>query len=253
MAADSGNVRAVERALSILDCFTSGKTSFSLTELARELDLSLSTTLRILGTLEHHDYISRSPEDGRYYLGFRLAHIGNIALANMDVCRLSQPSLRKLRDQFGESAGVYLRRGDTRVCVTRLDGTQPLRCVLMIGNTLPLTRGAAGRVLLAHMPEQDIDRLLKQDPFTSREELARVREAGYARSLGERDPGVESVAAPIYNAEGTAFAAVFVTGPKGRFSDELTGELIEAVKQAGREISIQMGGGCFDGSSGINF
>ena len=242
MASDSGNVRAVERALSILDCFSNGKTSFSLTELAKELGLSLSTTLRILGTLEKRDYINRSAEDGRYYLGFQLAYIGNIALSNMDVCRVAQPYLRQLRDQFGESAGVYLRRGDKRVCVTRLDGTQPLRFVLVIGNTLPLTRGAAGRVLLAHMPEEDMDRLLEQDPFTNKEQLAHVREVGYARSLGERDPSVESVAAPIYNADGTAFAAVFVTGPKGRFNAEEMERLIDAVKHAGHEISIHLGG-----------
>lgn len=241
MASDNGTVRAVERALSILDCFSSGRPSLSLTELARASGLSLSTALRILGTLEARNYIHKSAEDGRYYLGFQLARIGNVALSNMDVCRIAQPYLRELRDQFRESVGIYLRHGDSRTCVTRLEGTQPLRFVPVIGNTLPLTRGASGRVLLAHMPAEDADRLLSQDPFTSRDELSLVRELGFARSLGERDPAVESVAAPIFNSQGQVFAAVFVTGPKGRFSAPEMDRLTDAVRTTARSISIQLG------------
>ena len=238
---DGGSVRAVDRALSILDCFSNGQTSFSLTELSKAAGLSLTTTLRILGTLENRDYISRNPEDGRYYLGFRLAQIGSIALSNMDISRVAQPFLRKLLEQFNESVGIYIRRGDSRVCVARLNGTNSLRFVVMLGNTLPLTRGAAGRTILAHMPESDIERLLAEDPFTTVSELAELREIGYAHSRGERDSAVESFSAPIFNADGEIFAAVFLTGPIGRFTEEKTAEIIPAIKQAAHDISLYMG------------
>lgn len=238
---DGGSVRAVDRALSILDCFSNGQTSFSLTELSKELGLSLTTTLRIIGTLENRDYISRNPEDGRYYLGFRLAQIGSIALSNMDISRIAQPFLRSLLDQFNESVGIYIRQGDSRVCVARLNGTNSLRFVVMLGNTLPLTRGAAGRTILAYMPDSDIERLLAEDPFTTVSELATLRELGYAHSHGERDSAVESFAAPIFNAEGEITAAVFLTGPIGRFTQEKIEKIVPALKQAAHDISLHMG------------
>lgn len=238
---DGGSVRAVDRALSILDCFSNGQTSFSLTELSKELGLSLTTTLRIIGTLENRDYISRNPDDGRYYLGFRLAQIGSIALSNMDISRIAQPFLRKLLEQFNESVGIYIRREDTRVCVARLNGTNSLRFIVTLGNVLPLTRGAAGRAILAHMPESDIERLLAADPFTTTSALAQLRKEGYAHSHGERDSAVESFASPIFDSDGTVCAAVFLTGPIGRFTDEKIAEIVPAIKQAAHDISIQMG------------
>lgn len=75
------NVRAVERALAILDCFNSSKSSFTLTELARAIDLSPSTTLRLISTLESKNYIYRNPENMRYYLGYRLAQLSDIAFS----------------------------------------------------------------------------------------------------------------------------------------------------------------------------
>lgn len=238
---DGGNVRAVDRALSILDCFANGQTSFSLTELSKELGLSLTTTLRIIGTLENHDYLSRNPDDGRYYLGFRLAQIGNIALSNMDISRIAQPFLQNLLEQFHESVGIYLLHGDSRVCVARMNGTKSLRFVAMLGSTLPLTRGAAGRMLLAHLPEENAKRLLSDDPFTTLADLNQIKQIGYAHSLGERDAAVESFAAPIFSADGNIYAAVFLTGPIGRFSEETCAKIIPAVKQAALDISIHMG------------
>ncbi|MBQ7797221.1 MAG: IclR family transcriptional regulator [Lachnospiraceae bacterium] len=238
---DGGTVRAVDRALSILDCFSNGQTSFSLTELSKALGLSLTTTLRIIGTLENRDYIRRNPDDGRYYLGFRLSKLGSIALSNMDISRIAQPFLRTLLEQFNESVGIYILQNDSRVCVARLNGTNSLRFVVMLGDTLPLTRGAAGRTLLAHMPESDIRRLLADDPFTTIEELAELRNVGFARSHGERDSSVESFSAPIFNADGEITAAVFLTGPIKRFTEEKAAEIIPAIKLAAHDISVHMG------------
>ena len=80
------NVRSVERALAILDCFNYDHASFSLVELAKEIDLSASTTLRLVSTLEKKNYLYRNPESGRYYLGARLAQLGNVIFANLDIC-----------------------------------------------------------------------------------------------------------------------------------------------------------------------
>ena len=238
----SGNVRSIDRALSILDCFSEDQGSYSLTELAKKINLSLTTTLRILGTLENRNYISRDPDDGKYYLGHSLARIGNIAMNNMDISRISTPFLHDLCARFNESFGIYARKNDHRVCVARINGTNSLRYVINIGTILPLTRGASGRTILAYMPEKDILRLLEKDPYTNMEELAQLRELGYAHSQSERDAALESFSAPIFNAEGEVIAAVFMSGPVGRITKEKADqEIIPAIKNAAREISINMG------------
>lgn len=239
--AQDNNVRSVERALAILDCFTEKKTNFSLTELSHSIGLSPSTTLRMLGTLESKNYIFRDPENMRYYLGFRLAQLSNIAFANLDVCRVVKPHLEKLHRQFDESMGIYILKDNRRVCVERLECTQPLRSVVSVGQTQPLTKGASGRLLLAYMPEEEIQSLLVEDKSVTAEDLARVREYGYAVSHGERQAGVVSIAAPIFNASGCIAAALFISGPEVRFDQYLINQLIAEVTKTAKTISLEMG------------
>lgn len=235
------SVRSVERALAILDCFSVENTSFSLVELAKEIQLSASTTLRLLSTLEKNNYLYRNPSNSRYYLGARIAQLGNAVFTNMDICQEAQPFLQDLCKKYNESVGIYERNGDLRVCIARINSNQTLRSVLMVGNTYPLTRGAAGRVLLAYMPAADQERLLKDDPFTTMDALVQVKKDGYTISEGERDPAVESIAAPVFDADGNVSDAIFLTGPAGRLQSHSRPDLIEDLCQAALKLSIQMG------------
>ena len=235
------NVRAVERALAILDCFSIEHTSFSLMEISKEIQLSASTTLRLLSTLEKRNYLYRNPDNSRYYLGARVAQLGNAIFTNLDICQEAQPFMQELCRRYNESVGIYERNGDMRVCITRINSNQTLRSVLMVGSTYSLTRGAAGRVLLAYAPEEDRKRLLKAEPYTTEEALGQLRRDGYTISKGERDTAVESIAAPIFNAGGQVKDALFMTGPAGRFESHSKEEMIESIRDAAIRISIQMG------------
>lgn len=239
--AQDNNVRAVERALAILDCFTEEKSSFTLTELARSIDLSPSTTLRLLSTLENNNYIYRDSENSRFYLGFRLAQISSLAFANLDVCQISRPHLLKLHEKYNESMGIYILKENSRVCVERLECTQPLRSVVSIGQSQPLTRGASGRILLSFQSEETIDMILEKDPATTKDELNKVREYGYAVSHGERQAGVTSIAAPVRNAKGQVIAALFVSGPEVRFDQYLINRLVSEIIQTAGQISYELG------------
>lgn len=235
------NVRAVERALAILDCFNVEHTSFSLVEIAREIQLSASTTLRLLSTLENKNYLYRNPDNNRYYLGSRLAQLGSAIFTNMDICLEAQPVLQELCRKYNESVGIYERHGDKRICITRINSSQSLRSVLTVGSTHSLTRGAAGRMLLAYASEEDRKRLLAEDPFTTSEDLEQIKREGFTISNGERDPAVESIAAPIFNVNGQVHDALFMTGPAGRLDTYPRDEMIDSIRQAALRISIQMG------------
>ena len=235
------NVRSVERALAILDCFDYDHASFSLVELAKEIDLSASTTLRLVSTLEKKNYLYRNPESGRYYLGARLAQLGNVIFANLDICQAAQPFMQVLCKTYNESVGIYQRHGDTRVCITRINSNQTLRSVLTIGSTYPLTRGAAGRILLAYSDIAQQERLLAEDPFTTKEALEAVRKEGFTISKGERDAAVESIAAPVFSGSGQVEYSLFITGPAGRFENHLRDNMISDLKEAALQLSIQLG------------
>lgn len=238
--AEGLTVRAVDRALNILNCFAQGRESFMLTELANKIGLSPSTTLRILNTLEGQNYVYRS-ELGRYYLGFKLVQISSIAFSNLDVVRVGHPALVELANKFGESTGIYVGKGDYRTCVDRVEGTRSLRSVVQVGSSAPLTRGAAGRLLLTALPKADRERLMAADRAVSQRDLDEILERGYAVSYGEREMGVVSVAAPIYNATRHITAVVFITGPELRMGESLVAEMIPHVVHAAHTISRQMG------------
>lgn len=239
--AQENTVRAVERALQILNCFAGGKESFTLMEIARAIDLSPSTTLRIIGTLEKDNYIYRSPDSMRYYLGFKLAQISHVGFANLDVCKIAHPHLEHLAEMFGESTGLYLRKGERRICVDRVEGTRSLRSVVQVGNSAPLVRGASGRLLLSSLPIPVIQTLLEKDPFTTLENILKVRTAGYAVSHGEREAGVVSIAAPVYDSTNTMIAAVFSTGPEPRLDDGFVQRMVPEIVAAAKKISFQLG------------
>ena len=219
------NIRSVDRALAVLDCYDLEHTSFSLVELAKKIELSASTTLRLVTTLENRNYLFRNPDNGRYYLGSRIAQLGNNIFSNLDICQIAQPFLRELCTKYNESVGIYQRNGDVRVCITRINSNQTLRSVLMIGATYPLTRGAAGRILLAYAPSEVQNRLLTADPFTN---------IGALHS-------VESIAVPIFNANRSVDHALFMTGPAGRLASQSKDDIVQTLRDTAMQISIQMG------------
>lgn len=239
--AQINNVRAVERALQILNCFASGKESFTLMEIARRIELSPSTTLRIIGTLESQNFIYRDPDNLHYYLGFKLAQISNIGFANLNVCKVAHPFLEQLAETFGESTGLYVRKGERRVCVDRVEGTCSLRSVVQIGNSAPLTRGASGRLLLSALSDERIYKILQKDPCVSLDDIKRAKEQGYVVSHGEREAGVVSIAAPIYDSTSLMKAAIFVSGPEPRLTSSQILQIAPQLVSAAHEISNSMG------------
>lgn len=238
---NGSRVRSVERALSILNCFGNGKTGLSLVEIAKEVDLTASTTLRLLSTLLDYNYLYRDPSDQRFYLGQSLARISSNAFLQMDIHRIAHPYLEELKQKFNEGSGLYLLQGEQRICIDRVESDRDLRRVVQIGSSLPLTIGAAGRVILAHLPEEQAAKFIAEDPRYSQYDLARVRERGYSISRGEREEGLCSIAAPVFNAKAQVIAALFISGPVLRMTDEVLAAMAVEIKSAAEKISQAMG------------
>jgi DNA-binding IclR family transcriptional regulator len=207
-------VEAVERALSLLQCFREAGESLSLAQLAQRSALSKSTILRLAGTLVANGFLHRDG-GGRFLLGPELARLGGLARPAVGLAELIRPVLRDLAEAAGETSSFYERDGDMRVCCFRHNAERAARHHLEEGSRHPLDRGAAGLVISA---------------FTgvAGEKAQQVRRQGWAISIGDRSPELAAVAVPLTTMDGKLLGALTVSGLVGRF----TPERIEQSRQA---------------------
>ncbi|MBD2848359.1 IclR family transcriptional regulator [Paenibacillus sp. IB182496] len=222
MEEQKSTVRAVERALEILLCFTAGS-DLAMTQIAERTGLHKSTVHRMLATLEEKGFVARDSASDRYRLGMSIwelsAHLANTD----DPATVCLPEMERLRDTLGETVSLYVRDGMERIRIQAVQSNQAIRRVAPVGARLPLYVGASSKVLLAFderaittsdmkgwLASVDREQLLNQ--------LEQIRALGYATSIEEREPGAAAVAAPIFDRSGRLVAALSVSGPASRLT-----------------------------------
>lgn len=241
MANNESNIRSIERALMVFECFTRERPNLPLGEIAKMIDLYPSTTSRIINTLMSTGYLKRDDKTLEYSLGYKLANLGSICLAGEDLRSVAKPFLINLRNRYNESIGLYVVNKNQRVCIDCVPSTQPLHRVIDIGTRMSMTRGASGKLLLAYMPESMIHNFLVEDPALSLKQLEDIRHVGYAVSINEQEQNLTSIATPIFNADHEVIAALFISGPSFRIIPEKIKEIALEMKTIALEISIKLG------------
>ncbi len=206
-------VGVLDKAAVLLGALEAGPAG--LAQLVAATGLARPTAHRLAVALEHHRLVSRDLQ-GRFVLGPRLAELASAAGEDR-LLAAAGPVLVTLRDLTGESAQIYRRQGDQRVCVAAAERQIGLRDSIPVGATLTMLAGSAAQVLLAWEEPDRLHRGLQGARFTATT-LSGVRRRGWAQSVGEREPGVASVSAPIRGPSGKVVAAVSVSGPVERSS-----------------------------------
>lgn len=246
-------VRSVEKALDIISTFSEDQTQLSLLEICKMINMPKSTVYRLLSTLEIRGFIEHSQITGKYQLGLPFVKLSNIVLKNYDLKETALPVMTELRDKTGETINLYAKRDLERVCIEKVEGFHNLRRFSAIGDILPLYCGASGKLLLAFQSEEEIERILQQAGLKSwtkntitefgaiRKELAQIRAQGHAYSRGEREVGVASVAAPIKNNKGLVVAAISISGPDVRFTEDNLATYQELIIEGAMCISQNLG------------
>lgn len=197
--------------------------------------LARPTAYRLLSALEAHHLVARY--EGRYSLGLRLLGWGNRAVVGAGLVEAARPVLEDLRDATGESTQLYVREGERRVCVAAVERATGLKTTVAVGAVLPLARGSAGKVLLAWAGDRGRWLNLVEGPV-----LEEVRQRGWAESVAEREEGVASVSAPVFDGSGNLRAAVSASGPIARLGHRPGERLAGTVVDAAREIQKALGG-----------
>jgi DNA-binding IclR family transcriptional regulator len=210
---NSSGVGVLDKSVAVLTTLESGPAS--LAQLVAATGLARPTAHRLAVALERHRLVSRDAQ-GRFVLGPRLAELATAAGEDR-LLAIAQPILIQLRDLTGESAQLYRRQGDSRICVAAAERATGLRDTVPVGSALPMTAGSAAQVLLAWDEPDRVSRGLRGARFTATS-LAQVRRRGWAASVAEREAGVASVSAPVRGQGGKIIAAVSVSGPIERLT-----------------------------------
>lgn len=223
----------------------------SVSALAKAKRMTKSQAFRLLTTLEHLGYVIKEAQT--YRLGYRSLYIGHLAERSMPIVALSRDVLDWLMAESQESVHLVERRGDVRFIVDMRESPQPLRTFAPIGQVDPLTIGGTGMVILAYSDAAFIERILSQplkkitpktldDPEKIRQVLRRIRAEGVYTAREDFDPGAFSVAAPIYNPDGSVTTAVCVSGPLSRLDVLREEKHKELVLKAAKIISDRLRG-----------
>ena len=246
--------QTVYRAISILETFKADHAVLTLAEICEAVQLTPPTAHRLLRALRSHDLISFDERARTYSLGTGVMRLASVLLNRDDVLSIVGPRLHRLRDFTGETVALHWRVDDHRVCLMENVSSHQIRMASGLGNAYPLVAGAAGKAILAYLPEDDVERTMETERRNGRTfsaavlkaDLQEIRGRGYARSVGETVPSAAAVAAPILNSAGRAIGSLNVTGPADRLDDALVTKTVPLLLSTAHEVMEQLG---YDGAA----
>lgn len=253
--AENGEAKnsTVDRALQVLEAFLTDEGPLALADLSKVLDLDKSVIHRILATLVRRRFLEQDPASKRYMVGLRMWEIGQRYLSASPLEELAQEAVDAVVRRHPYATGyVATLDGDQMVIISTVRGPGPVNIVIDPGSRMPAALTATGRVMLAHLAEDRLRRLLprleaqrRARPGGRRAEdlvadLEEIRARGWADNRGEYFPGIGTVALAVASAEGGPTAAISVDFPIAMETehlwDELPHQLRDAVGELGRLV-----------------
>jgi DNA-binding IclR family transcriptional regulator len=239
-------IASVERAAAALFALAEG--DLGTNELGRRLGIDASTSSRLLATLAATQLVEQLPENGRYRLGSGALRLGNAVLARLDLREVARPHLLSLAADTGETVTLSAPGEHEALTVDFVQSASSVQSVARIGRPSVGHATATGKVLLAFgfgtLPDGDLERFTPRtvvDRDALAAELERVRRKGYAEVAGEREPDLNAVAAPIFDARGELAAILGVQGPASRFEREAMRAAVPPLVSRSRAISVSLG------------
>lgn len=248
----SGGVQSVDRALCALEILAQ-EGEVGVTELAVGIGVHKSTASRLLGSLEDRELVEQVHERGKYRLGFGILRLANAVSGRLDVSTQGREICEQLAGEVGETVNIAVLRSHYAVNVDQARGPSAIGTQNWVGALTPLHATSSGKVLLAYTSSETRRELLgeatltsfTENTITSFEELEPVLKAverdGYAVSIQELEHGLNAAAAPIRDHHGVVIAALSVSGPVYRMTEERTRELVPAAVAAADAVSFRMG------------
>lgn len=251
---NSGQVQSLCRALSILNVIAEEERGLTMTDIAGRAGLPLSTTHRLLTTLQHERFVRFDNDHSKWVMGVQAFIIGNAFVRSRDIIASSRPHMLELMERSGETVNLAVADQGECIYLAQVECRQMMRVHAKPGSRVPMHSSAVGKALLAAMPEEKARKFLFMrelergtentvvDIKALCREIEQVRETGYARDDEEHCVGLRCVASVIHDEFGTPIAAVSLSGPLARIDDKRFPELGAMVNDTARQITASMGG-----------
>jgi DNA-binding IclR family transcriptional regulator len=248
----TATVQSVDRALTILELLARDGEA-GVTEIAAGLGVHKSTAFRLLVTLESHRLVEQVGDRGRYRLGVGNLRLAGATTARLDLVTEARPVCRQLAADTGETVNITVRSETSALYLDQVAGSSALQSHNWVGQHIPLHATSNGKVLLSELSDVELKAALRELPrFTDativararlRDELAKVREDGYALAVDELELGLTAAAAPIRSAHGDIIASMSISGPTFRLDDQRLAEAVPMLVAAATEVSHRLGWG----------
>ena len=251
-----GQVQSLTRGLKLLEWIAESHSSVALTELAQQAGLPNSTTHRLLTTMQQLGFVRQVGELGHWAVGAHAFVVGSSFLQSRNLLAIVHPILRQLMEDSGETVNLaVLDQSDHQaIIIDQVQCTQLMRMSAPIGGKLPMHASGAGKAFLAQLSEEQVTSLLHRkglhaythatlvSPLHLKEDLAQTRKRGYSFDDEEHALGLRCVAACIYDEHREPFAAISISGPISRMTDDRVTERGALVIKAAKEVTLAYGG-----------
>lgn len=249
---DSSPATAVERALNILEAAAHRRDGLTNSEISRKLAIPKSSASYILRTLERRGYLRRDEETGRYRLGLKILSLGGDAQADLDIAELALPFMRALEEKIHMTVHLAVLDQGEAVYIEKVESPGFFKVNTWVGRRMFLHSTSVGKCLLAWLPKQEIETTVKQQGLKKRTpktitsitrllaDLERVKDEGYALDDEENSLGARCLGAPVFDAAGSAVAALGASGTLTQVDEASRPRLAEVVRETARRISRQL-------------
>lgn len=250
----SGQVQSLCRALSILNVIAEDEAGMTMTEISDCTSLPMSTTHRLLTTLQHERYVRYDTQQSLWKMGVQAFIIGNAFERSRDIIATSRPYMKTLMEQSGETTNLAVADQGECIYLAQVECRQMMRVQAKPGSRVPFHSSAVGKALLAGMDEVKAKKFIQMREFERAtdntvidqhalcKEVGEARKNGYARDDEEHCVGLRCVASAIYDEEGVPIAAVSLSGPRARIGDDQFPVLGRMVKETAAHITVELGG-----------
>jgi DNA-binding IclR family transcriptional regulator len=245
-------VKSADRVLDIFELFATQADSLSLTDIARKLEMPTSSTYKILQNLLERGYLEADKQGKMFRLGYKIFEVGAKYMQSSNLTSEFYRFAQQVVEEINETVYLLIRDGNKILYIAEKQNSHPLRFVSHLGMKLPLHATASGKVLLSKLSLEEIKEIYPNEDlgmFTEKtiphltqliNELGKIRADGIAYNYGEAINGVYCIAGPVYNAEETVVAAISISIPTTRITQELWQKAVNWVEQGSKELSYKL-------------
>lgn len=245
---------AILRALDILKIVGKSSEPMSLTDISKALDIPKTTAFNIINTLVNEKcLVIKNKRSKLYELGLGIYELGNLYINKVEYLELIRDAIRKIRDELSSSSFCCIVDNDELIYIDKFETSDTLRSSIKLGQRMPMYSASLGKIILANYSERDLNNYLGRielkaktnktitDKNKLKLELERARADGYAISDEENDIGLYCIAAPVFDSEGKAFAAISASFVKIHLTEELKEKAKKMVVEESLKVSRLLG------------